>query len=60
MSIETRFLGASGLQVPVLTMGTMTFGGAGRHAPMGKVQVDEATRMVDRRRELLTRRCPGT
>ncbi|MHA6630960.1 aldo/keto reductase [Pseudonocardia sichuanensis] len=47
MSIETRFLGASGLQVPVLTMGTMTFGGAGRHAPMGQVQVDEATRMVD-------------
>jgi aryl-alcohol dehydrogenase-like predicted oxidoreductase len=46
-SVETRFLGASGLRVPVLTMGTMTFGGTGRHAPTGKVQVDEATRMVD-------------
>jgi aryl-alcohol dehydrogenase-like predicted oxidoreductase len=47
MTIETRFLGDSGLQVPVLTMGTMSFGGTGRHAPVGKVQVDEATRMVD-------------
>lgn len=45
--IETRFLGGSGLRVPVLTMGTMTFGGLGRHAGMGEVQVDEATRMVD-------------
>jgi aryl-alcohol dehydrogenase-like predicted oxidoreductase len=44
---DTRFLGASGLRVPVLTLGTMTFGGAGRHASMGAVQVDEARRMVD-------------
>lgn len=45
--IETRFLGRSGLRVPILTMGTMTFGGAGRHAAMGDVQVDAATTMVD-------------
>lgn len=43
----TRFLGGSGLRVPVLTLGTMTFGGTGRHASMGTVQVEEATRMVD-------------
>jgi aryl-alcohol dehydrogenase-like predicted oxidoreductase len=44
---EIRFLGGSGLRVPVMALGTMTFGGAGRHASMGAVQVDEATRMVD-------------
>lgn len=45
--IETRFLGSSGLRVPALSMGTMTFGGVGRHAPMGSVQVEDARRMVD-------------
>jgi aryl-alcohol dehydrogenase-like predicted oxidoreductase len=44
---NTRFLGASGLRLPVLTLGTMTFGGAGRHASMGAVQIDEARHMVD-------------
>ncbi|HET6503090.1 MAG TPA: aldo/keto reductase [Amycolatopsis sp.] len=44
---ETRFLGRSGLRVSTLTLGTMTFGGSGRHAHMGTVGVDEATRMVD-------------
>jgi aryl-alcohol dehydrogenase-like predicted oxidoreductase len=37
-----RFLGGSGPRVPVLTLGTMTFGGAGRHASMGAVQVNSA------------------
>lgn len=46
--MEMRTLGGSGLKVSALTMGTMTFGGAGRHAAMGRVQVDEARAMVDR------------
>jgi aryl-alcohol dehydrogenase-like predicted oxidoreductase len=46
-TIETRFLGSSGLRVPVLTLGTMGFGGVGRQAAVGTVQVAEATRMVD-------------
>ncbi len=46
-SIENRFLGCSGLQVPVLTMGTMGFGGVGRQAAVGTVQVAEAKSMVD-------------
>jgi aryl-alcohol dehydrogenase-like predicted oxidoreductase len=45
--IETRFLGSCGLRVPVLTMGTMTFGGAGSHAHVGSVQVPDASRMID-------------
>jgi aryl-alcohol dehydrogenase-like predicted oxidoreductase len=45
--MEMRSLGGSGLQVSALTMGTMTFGGAGRHQAMGQVQVEEATAMVD-------------
>ena len=45
--IETRFLGACGLQVPVLTLGTMGFGGVGRQAAVGSVQLAEATIMVD-------------
>lgn len=45
--IETRFLGAAGLRVPVMTLGTMGFGGVGRQAAVGSVQVEEATRMVD-------------
>lgn len=44
---DARFLGGSGLRVPVLTLGTMTFGGAGRHASMGAVQAGQARRMVD-------------
>ncbi|MGH7922245.1 MAG: aldo/keto reductase [Candidatus Dormibacteraceae bacterium] len=46
--MEMRSLGGSGLRVSALTLGTMTFGGAGRHAAMGRVQVDEARAMVDR------------
>jgi len=45
--IETRFLGNCGLQIPVLTLGTMSFGGVGRQAAVGSVEVTEATRMVD-------------
>ena len=46
--MEMRMLGGSGLLVSALTLGTMTFGGAGRHAEMGHVQGDEAAAMVDR------------
>jgi aryl-alcohol dehydrogenase-like predicted oxidoreductase len=46
-AIDTRFLGRSGLRVPVLALGTMTFGGTGRHQSMGSIQVEEASRMVD-------------
>jgi aryl-alcohol dehydrogenase-like predicted oxidoreductase len=44
--IETRFLGNTGLRVPVLTLGTLTFGGKGKQADVGMVQVPDATRMV--------------
>jgi aryl-alcohol dehydrogenase-like predicted oxidoreductase len=43
-----RQLGASGLRVSVLTMGTMTFGGTGEFASVGSTGVDEARRQVDR------------
>jgi aryl-alcohol dehydrogenase-like predicted oxidoreductase len=42
-----RQLGASGLRVSVLTMGTMTFGGTGRFASVGSTGVEEARRQVD-------------
>jgi aryl-alcohol dehydrogenase-like predicted oxidoreductase len=42
-----RQLGASGLRVSVLTMGTMTFGGEGRFASLGSTGVEEARRQVD-------------
>jgi aryl-alcohol dehydrogenase-like predicted oxidoreductase len=45
--VEYRFLGASGLEVSVLSFGTMTLGGEGRFAAMGNVQVDEARRHVE-------------
>ena len=44
--MEYRFLGSSGLEVSVLSFGTMTLGGGGRFAAMGNVQVDEARRLV--------------
>ncbi len=44
--MDYRFLGASGLQVSVLSFGTMTLGGEGRFAAMGNVQVEEARRLV--------------
>jgi aryl-alcohol dehydrogenase-like predicted oxidoreductase len=42
-----RQLGASGLRVSELTMGTMTFGGKGGFASVGSTGVDEARRQVD-------------
>jgi len=45
--MESRFLGASGLEVSVLSFGTMTLGGEGRFAAMGNVQVEEARRQIE-------------
>jgi len=46
--MEHRLLGASGFSVPVLCLGTATFGGASDVLKIwGQTQVDEATRMVD-------------
>ncbi len=46
--MEYRFLGASGLKVPVLSFGTATFGGGTEFFKVwGSTQVAEATRMVD-------------
>ena len=45
--MEYRMLGASGLEVSVLSFGTMTLGGEGRFAAMGNVQVDEARRQIE-------------
>ena len=46
--MEYRQLGASGLQVPVLSFGTATFGGGNSFfKAWGSTQAEEATRMVD-------------
>jgi aryl-alcohol dehydrogenase-like predicted oxidoreductase len=45
--VEYRTLGASGLKISVLTMGTMTFGGQGNFADVGSTGVDDARRQVD-------------
>ena len=45
--MEYRLLGSSGLEVSVLSFGTMTLGGEGRFAAMGNVQADEARRLVE-------------
>jgi aryl-alcohol dehydrogenase-like predicted oxidoreductase len=45
--MEYRLLGASGLEVSVLSFGTMTLGGEGRFAAMGNVQVEEARHHID-------------
>ncbi|HEY6613853.1 MAG TPA: aldo/keto reductase [Vicinamibacterales bacterium] len=46
--MEFRQLGGSGLFVPVLTLGTGTFGGGNEFfKPWGAVAVAEATRLVD-------------
>ena len=45
--MEYRFLGASGLQVPVLSFGTATFGGGSDFfKAWGSTQIEEATRLV--------------
>ena len=45
--MQYRQLGASGLRVSVLTMGTITFGGTGGFASVGSTGVEEAGRQVD-------------
>jgi len=45
--MEYRMLGSSGLEVSVLSFGTMTLGGEGRFAAMGNVQVGEARRLME-------------
>ena len=45
--MEYRQLGASGLRVSALGLGTMTFGGRDRFANVGTTDVTAATRQVD-------------
>jgi aryl-alcohol dehydrogenase-like predicted oxidoreductase len=45
--MEYRQLGRSGLYVPLLTLGTGTFGGKGRLVAWGTTDATEATRLVD-------------
>src|ERR1700730_1366211 len=46
--MEYRFLGGSGFRVPVLTLGTGTFGGGNElFKALGTNGVDEATKLVD-------------
>jgi len=45
--MEHRQLGASGLRVPVLTLGTMTFGGRDRFSLVGNTDVTAARRHID-------------
>jgi aryl-alcohol dehydrogenase-like predicted oxidoreductase len=45
--VEYRQLGGSGLQVPVLALGTATFAGGDSERSWGNTLVDEATRLVD-------------
>src|SRR5207244_2010351 len=48
VNMDYRQLGGSGLQVPVLSFGTATFGGGNEFFKgWGSTQVDEATRLVD-------------
>jgi aryl-alcohol dehydrogenase-like predicted oxidoreductase len=45
--MEYRQLGASGLRVSVLGLGTMTFGGRDKFAAVGSTGVEVATRQID-------------
>ena len=45
--MEHRQLGASGLRVSVLTLGTMTFGGRDKFANVGTTDLEQATRQID-------------
>lgn len=45
--MQYRTLGRSGLKVSALTMGTMTFGGSGNFARVGKTDLGEARRQID-------------
>lgn len=46
--MEYRQLGYTGLRVSALALGTMTFGGQGKFALVGHLEVDEARHLVDR------------
>ncbi len=46
--MEHRTLGASGLRVSALSLGTMTFGGAGKFANVGTTDLAAARRQIDR------------
>jgi aryl-alcohol dehydrogenase-like predicted oxidoreductase len=46
--MEYRQLGASGLRVSALSLGTMTFGGRDKFANVGTTDVEQATRQIDR------------
>ncbi len=46
--MEYRQLGYTGLRVSALALGTMTFGGRGKFAMVGEVDVDGARNMVER------------
>ena len=45
--MEHRNLGRSGLRVPVLSLGTMTFGGRGNFAAVGDTDAAGAARQID-------------
>src|SRR5918997_3166065 len=45
--MDYRQLGRSGLRVSAFTLGTMTFGGAGKFANVGSTGLDGARRQVD-------------
>jgi aryl-alcohol dehydrogenase-like predicted oxidoreductase len=45
--MDYRQLGRSGLKVSAITLGTMTFGGKGRFARVGEVDLDGARRQID-------------
>jgi aryl-alcohol dehydrogenase-like predicted oxidoreductase len=46
-AMQQRQLGASGLRVSALTLGTMTFGGRGSFANVGTTDLDAARRQID-------------
>jgi aryl-alcohol dehydrogenase-like predicted oxidoreductase len=46
--MEYRQLGASGLRVSALSLGTMTFGGRDKFVNVGTTDVEQATRQIDR------------
>ena len=49
--MEYRQLGTSGLRVSALTLGTMTFGGAGKFADVGRTDLATARRQLDLSRD---------
>ena len=49
--MEYRQLGASGLRVSTITLGTMGFGGTGWASPVGQIDVDGARRQINAARD---------